>query len=114
MKPRWTPTHCITFTPVIGAPQTWMVMLMAAAPDAAGDMWAMTHGEWLSRTEPAWKVNTNGRWQWRGCETPKGSIGTVEVDMLSGAHAIIPERLVERARCVDPSSVSARTATTLG
>jgi hypothetical protein len=87
MPASWLPTHRITFTPACGGEQTWLVMLVDD-PERS-ERAAPTHGEWLSRTTPAWTRLAVGQWQWRHQRTPKGAAGEVSVDEVSGVHRII-------------------------
>lgn len=87
MKPSWRATHCIIFTLVNGTSKTWMIMAQSTMGGRCAE--GATHGEWMSRTPPAWTYTPDSGWTWRGLDTPGGLKGTVTIDELSGIYAAI-------------------------
>jgi hypothetical protein len=81
----WSPTHFISFTPLNGQTETWVVM-MSATPDAKGVRPAHTRDEWLKSAPSSWRCTVSGTWTCDGRPTPKGRLGTVAVKETSGGY----------------------------
>lgn len=83
MARQWSATHYLTFTPLVGTPETWVVML-TAVPDDEGVRRAFTRDEWLRSAAGSWACSVDGTWTCDGLHTPGDRRGLLAVNETSG------------------------------
>ncbi|MBA3709988.1 MAG: hypothetical protein H0W83_14350 [Planctomycetes bacterium] len=86
MRPKWSPTHWIIFTPETGKPETWHVMIIPD-PDESGALLAVSRNDKPSAV-PDWTCDAAGVWTWCGLPPPNKRPGKVAVIEVSGGHRV--------------------------
>lgn len=89
MRPKWSPTHWIIFTPVAGTgkPETWHVMVIPDPDGDPGSLLAIQRGD-KPHADPDWKCDPTGTWTWCGQATPNKHMGKITVLEVSGGHRL--------------------------
>ena len=87
MRPKWSPTHWIIFTPEGGKPETWYVMVIPDPDGEPGSQMAITRND-KPTADPDWKCDPAGSWTWCGQPTPNKRPGRVAVLEVSGGHRL--------------------------
>lgn len=81
-KPVWAATHVITWTPVKGNPETWLVMHVPSDNGMEGSRYTeslYTKSEWEATADSDWTMDADGRVWFQGKESPGPGITDLKV-----------------------------------